>query len=168
MTTGAGCFDRRIERQQIGLLGNRANDRQDLANSDGFVGQSFDCHSVALHLADQPMQAGQALADDLLAVLHRTRRCAAGLGGFAGAIGHLLDGRLQLAERVANLRGVAGLALGAVMQAAAHLVQAAAAFGDARRLLAQRADQFQQVGTQLVQRGLDVVDLANPGRDAYL
>ena len=74
-------------------------------------------------------------------MLHCTR-LRGWLGGFAGAVGHLLDGRLQLAERVANLRGVAGLALGAVMQAAAHLVRAAAAFGDARRSLAQRADQF--------------------------
>ncbi|MNJ49966.1 hypothetical protein D3C77_452250 [compost metagenome] len=82
------------------------------------------------------MQPGQALADHLLTLLHGMRRGAAGVGRFAGAVGHLLDGGLQLAERIANLCRVAGLALRSVVQVAAHFVQIAAAGSDLLGLLA--------------------------------
>ncbi len=47
------------------------------------------------------------------------------------------------------------------MQVAAHFVQIATAGGDLFGLLAQGADQLQQVAAQTVERGLDIDDFAN-------
>ncbi len=120
----------------------------------------FDHLRVALYLADQRVEAGQAQADDLLPVFHRRAGAAAGVRGLTGIAGHLLDGRLQLAQGVANLCRITGLALGTGMQAAAQLRQGAAAAGDLFGVLADGPHQIHQVGAQAVQRGFDIVQFA--------
>ena len=160
---GARRLDGGIERQQVGLLGDAADYRQHVTDGGGFRGQALDRLGVALDFADQRVQTIQALADDLLTLAQGAVGIAAGGGGLAGVAGDLLNGGLQLAEGVADLPGVAGLALGAGVQAAAEVGQGAAGAGDLLGMLADGADQLDQVGAQAVQRGLDVAQFAGAG-----
>jgi hypothetical protein len=59
------------------------------------------------------------VADHLLALFQSAVGVTASVGGLAGITCNLLDGGLQFAEGIADLRGVAGLAFGAAVQAAA-------------------------------------------------
>ncbi|MNN04832.1 hypothetical protein D3C81_1175700 [compost metagenome] len=93
-------------------------------------------------------------------MFHRPPCIAAGVGGRAGIAGHLLNGRFQLTQRVADLPGVAGLALGAVVQGGAHAGQGVAAASHLLGVVADGADQLHQVLAQAVERFLDVVQLA--------
>ncbi|MNV80750.1 hypothetical protein D3C71_1743730 [compost metagenome] len=113
-----------------------------------------------MHFIDQFTQARQALADYRLALFHRTPGIAAGLGGCAGVTCHLLNGRFQLAQGIADLPGIAGLALGAAVQRSAHAGQGVAAAGHLLGVVADGADQLHQVLTQAVERLLDVVQFA--------
>ncbi len=110
-----------------------------------------------LHFTDQRVQAGQAQADHALALFHGLTRAATGAGRLAGIPGHLLDGGFQFAQGVTDLRGIAGLALGTVMQTTAQLGEGAAAAGHFLGIPANGAHQVHQVGAQAIQGGFDVV-----------
>ncbi len=90
-------------------------------------------------------------------MLYRLARTATGPGGLAGIPGDLLDGGFQFAQGITDLRGVAGLALGAVVQAAAQFGQGAAAACHFFGIATDGADQIHQVGAQAVKGGLDIV-----------
>ncbi len=146
--------------QQVGLVGNRTDHRQDAADGGRLLRQVFDHLGVALHLADQRMQAGQAHANDFLALFHRQAGAAAGVRRLAGIAADLLDGRFQFAQGIADLSGVTGLAFGPVVQGAAQVGEGAAAVGHLFGVLPDGAYQVHQVGPQTVQRSLDIVQLA--------
>ncbi|MND97554.1 hypothetical protein D3C80_898760 [compost metagenome] len=148
---GTCCLNRSVQGQQVGLFGNRANDREHTADGGRLLGQLFDHLGVALHFIDQRTQAGQALADHRLALLHRASGIAAGIGGLAGIAGDLQDGCFQLAQGIADLRGVPGLTLGACMQSAAHAGQGMAAACDLFRVAADGSDQLHQIQAQTVE-----------------
>ncbi|MCY1414040.1 hypothetical protein D9M71_294800 [compost metagenome] len=149
--SGPRRLDRGIQGQQVGLFGNRADHRQHAADGCRLFGQLFDTLRVALHLVDQRPQPGQALADHCLALLDRPPGIVAGVGSLTGIAGHLEDGRLQLAQGIADLRGIAGLAFGAIVQGAAHAGQGMAAAGDLLGVVADGADQLDQINTQTVE-----------------
>ena len=106
------------------------------------------------------MQAGEAVADHALPLLHGAPGITAGIGRLAGIAGHLQDGALQLAEGITDLRGVAGLALGAAVQAVAEVGQGAAAAGHLLGVTANGADQIDQVQAQAIEGFFDVAQLA--------
>jgi len=157
---GAGGFDGGVECQQVGLVGNRANNGEHAADGGGLFSKFLDHLRVLLHFADQRMQTGQAQADHPLALFHRLARAAAGAGGLARIAGDLLDGRFEFAQGVADLRRVARLAFSAVMQAAAQFGEGAAAAGHFFGIAANGAHQVHQVSAQTVQRGFDVAQFA--------
>ncbi len=105
------------------------------------------------------MQALQALADDLLALDQGAVGVAAGVRRLAGVLRHLADGRLQLTQCVTNQGRVAGLALGAAVQAATELGQGAAGAGNLFGMAANAGDQLYQVAAQVVERILDIAQL---------
>ena len=76
------------------MLGNAANHGEHVADGGGFLSQLFDGLGVALHFTDQPMQTGEALPDNLLALFQCAIGIVAGAGGLAGIAGYLLDGGL--------------------------------------------------------------------------
>ncbi|MND60776.1 hypothetical protein D3C80_520130 [compost metagenome] len=113
------------------------------------------------------MQPGQALVDHALALLHGVPGVAAGVGGQAGVAGHLLDGRFQFAQGVADLGGAAGLVLGPGMQAVVQLGQGAAAAGHLFGVLANGAHQFAQVVPQAVEGFLDPAQVTGAGAQRH-
>ncbi|MNH15437.1 hypothetical protein D3C79_750510 [compost metagenome] len=84
-------------------------------------------------------------------MLYRASGIAAGIGGLAGIAGDLQDGCFQLAQGIADLRGVPGLTLGACMQRAAHAGQGMAAACDLFRVAADGSDQLHQIQAQTVE-----------------
>ncbi len=85
---------------------------------------------------------------------------AAGIGGLTGVLGDLADGRFQLAQCIADQRGIPGLAFGAAVQTAAEVGQSAAGAGDLFGMAANAGDQFHQITTQMIERVFDVAQLA--------
>ena len=120
----------------------------------------FDGLSVVLHFAHQGVQPGQAQADHPLTLFYGATGIAAGLCGLAGVPGHLLNGGFQFAQRVANQRGITGLAFCAAMQAGAEFGQGMAAALNLLGVQADSADQVHEVGPQAIQRFFDVAQFA--------
>ena len=105
----------------------------------------FDHLRIALHFADQGVQACEALADDGLTVLDSQTGMTAGIGGLTRVPGNLLDSRLQFAERIANQRRVSGLMFGAAVQFVAQLGEGATAARDLFSIAANGPDQIHQI-----------------------
>src|SRR5690606_18566686 len=105
LLAGPGRLDRRVERQQVGLLGDALDHIQHPADRRAVIGQVINHLHRVLDLAGQLLDAidrgldhappGQGLAVDLLGVGHRQRGAAGDLLGgsrhFVHGCGHLLD-----------------------------------------------------------------------------
>ena len=91
------------------------------------------------------MQSGQASTDDLLSLGYGVACSAAGLGRLVCAGSDILDGGFQFTQRVPDLRGVAALAAGTLVQIIAHFREAPTVAGHFLCVLAQRADKREQV-----------------------
>ncbi|MNM21627.1 hypothetical protein D3C81_319910 [compost metagenome] len=137
---GAGRFDGGIQRQQVGLPGNRANHVQHAADLVGIVGQLFDLGRGTGHVSHQMLDGRQRLVDPVAAITGGLVGALRGIGGADGIVRHFLDRRSHLVDgggRLVDLRAL--------------LVQAAAGvFGD--------GVQFLRSGSQLVGRGGDLAD----------
>ncbi len=161
MVARASGFDGRVQGEEVGLFGNRANHRQHPADGAGFVRQALDGLGIDFDLADQRLQTLETLTDDLLTVADRLFGGATGFGGFLRAVGDLLDGVLQRAQGVTDFAGFAGLVQCAIVQGGAHLRQVVAAAGHGLGVLAQGAHQLPQIAAQAVQRSFDGFHLAD-------
>ncbi|MNZ75740.1 hypothetical protein D3C78_942250 [compost metagenome] len=95
---GAGGFDRSIERQQVGLFGNRANGTEDRLNGIAVALQLLNRLRRLLDLLAQPVDTADgridlllAFAGLLLAAVGRLRGLAAGAGNLVGGGDHFVE-----------------------------------------------------------------------------
>ena len=105
----AGRFDGRVQRQQVGLLGNAGDHFQDLADVHGLVIQRLDMTAGRAKHLRQFLHRIDAALDHLLAFFGQTP-CVAGLvRGLGGVAGDLLCGGTQFVDGCCDTVGTAGL-----------------------------------------------------------
>ena len=121
----SGGLDGGIERQQVGLAGNRADHIQHAGNFVGAVGQPFDLCGGTGDVVDQVLNRSECLVNLVLTITGGLVRVLRGFGGAHGVAGHFLDGTGHLVDRGGGL-----VDLGALQQQVT-----AGVLGDAVQLL---------------------------------
>ncbi|MNN24682.1 hypothetical protein D3C81_1381230 [compost metagenome] len=132
--TGAGRFDRSVERQQVGLLGDAADHLQHRADLFAVLRQHFDFGHGFAHLIGQQGDIAGAALDDCHPVLGRTVGAARGIGGTGGAVGDVMGSGAHLVGGGGDLVDFAELhlhALAGTLGNGRRLVCSAAGLGDA-------------------------------------
>ncbi|MNF74081.1 hypothetical protein D3C84_561040 [compost metagenome] len=110
--TGARGFNRGVECQQVGLLGNAGDHFENLPDVHGFAVQRFDVGARCAEHARQLIHRHDAAVHHLLAVFGQ----AAGIAGLArslsGVTGNFLGGGAELVDCGRDAAGARGLLVG--------------------------------------------------------
>ncbi len=137
LLTGAGGFDRSVERQQVGLLGDAVNHADHTVDLLAVGSELLDHLSGLLHTLGQAGNGFLHPPDHPMAVACKAIGVLRQVAGFAGMFGNLMHRRAHLVDRRGCLVGFALLAAHAAMhivhargQPAGALIQARGGLGD--------------------------------------
>ncbi len=126
--TGARGFDRGVEREQIGLFGNRANHVQHFADAMNLLRQRLDLRGIVGDIAGEKLDRRHRLLHLLAPLPGDAVGLAGGFGRGHGVVRHLFHRRRHLVDRSGGLLDFLAL----LMQATSSI------FGNAAQLFGRR------------------------------
>ncbi|MNO72501.1 hypothetical protein D3C76_634510 [compost metagenome] len=110
--TGTSGFDRGIERQQVGLLGDAGDYFQNLPDVDGVAVERLDVAARVADLGRQLVHGRNGFIHNLLTLFGQRARIARMLRGEGGVLGDFLGGGTELVDRRSHTTGARGLLVG--------------------------------------------------------
>ncbi|MNQ85681.1 hypothetical protein D3C85_1008530 [compost metagenome] len=153
-------FNGRVQRQQIGLLGNGANHIQHLADILRLIGQGPHQFPGTLHVMGQRTDRAGRLADSFLPQMRRLTGLASGIGGGHGVTSDLFHSGGHFIDRRGRLLNFVVLLLQALIAVEGNGVQFIGSRGQLRRGAADALQGFPQIllhGRQCLEQTADFV-----------
>jgi hypothetical protein len=171
--TGTRRLDRRVQGQQVGLVGQTTNHVQHLADVTGFIGQIADQGRGALHIGAHAFDGADGFLHQITAVARRRGGVLRGFGGayriardfFHGA-GHFVDCGGGLFDFVVLLGQATGAFVGDAVQLFGGGGQLGGRAGDALQGVAQLVLHLRH-GRQQAPGFVGAVDVDRAGQVAF-
>src|SRR5690554_3277501 len=114
--TGHGGLNRRVQRQNVGLVGNVVNQGYDVTNLLGRLTQTLDPLGGLLDLLTDGVHAVDGVLYHFGAFLGDGYRALRNRGGFSGVGGYLVNGHRHFVDRRGSSGNFLGLVLGSIRQ----------------------------------------------------